>query len=82
MMRRPNRFSEISLAQPEVMQANFAPPTPMQIETPPMQAPDTGGQIAGLGETLLLGLKKRQGFQGHQKDAIMEALGKDGGGMG
>jgi hypothetical protein len=78
MMRRPNRFSEISLAQPETLQANFAPPAPMQIETPPMQMPDTSGQIAGLGESLM-GIKKRQGMQNHQKDAILSALAEKGG---
>jgi hypothetical protein len=71
-MRRPNPYQNVSLAPPEPLQANFGAPPPMVINPPPMSAPeDAGGQIAGLGQSLV-NLKQR--FGGKQGSAIKDAL--------
>jgi hypothetical protein len=71
MIRRPSPYANVSLAPPETIQANFGVPEPMNV--PQMQPPpDTGGQIADLGQTLM-GLKKQR-FSGAQGDSIANAL--------
>lgn len=78
-MRRPNPYANISLEPPPpTVAANFDVPQ-MNFAVPQMERPDTGGQIAGLGQSLM-GLKKRFGGQ---EAAIAEALkGGMGGGFG
>lgn len=71
-MRPRNRFSEISLAPPEPLQANFGAPQ-MQFNVPEMEGPDTGGQIEGIGKSLLR-LRKKPRFTDEQSAGIEGAL--------
>lgn len=79
-MIKRNPYANVSLAAPELNTPNFSAPTaapmaPIQfspIEHAPMPESDTGGQVAGLGNTFL-NLKKR--FGGAQGDMIKDALG-------
>ena len=77
MIKRPNPYANISLAPPEILKADFQPPAPMQIAAPQMEAPDTGGQVEGLGNSLLA-LRKRFGNQGAQLKGALQggAAGK------
>lgn len=70
-MRRPNPYANISLEPPPTVTANFGAPEPMNIAVPQMQQPDTGGQIAGLGQSLM-GLKRK--FGAKQQGQIMSGL--------
>ena len=77
-MRRQNPYANISLAAPdEALQPQIpAPQAPrqmnwMQFDTPQMEAPDTAGQVEGLGKSML-GLKRK--YFGGQEKAIGDAL--------
>lgn len=90
--RRFNPYANISLERPDIL---TPPPPPqmaqpqipqaqpvnwMQFDTPQMEQPDTQGQVAGLGQSLL-GLKRK--FGAKQSGAIEDALkGGAGGGFG
>ena len=69
-MRRINPYANISLDLPEMPQAP-QPMNWMQFNHPTLEEPDTGGQIAGLGQSIL-GLKRK--FGSKQKGAIDGAL--------
>ena len=78
MMRRQSPYANISLAAPEeTLQPQIpAPQAPkqmnwMQFDTPQMEAPDTAGQVADMGQAMM-GLKRKY-FSG-QKNAIDDAL--------
>lgn len=71
-MRRINPYANISLEPPPTLQANFGAPEMMQAAPlPQMEAPDTQGQVSGLGQSLM-GLKQQ--FGAKQSGAIAEAL--------
>lgn len=70
MMRRPSPYANISLEPPPPLQANFGAPQ-MQFDMPQMQAPDTAGQVEGLGKSMI-GLKRK--YFGKQQGAIGDAL--------
>lgn len=69
--RRPNPYANVSLAPPETLQANFGVPAPMNIPQGPIETPDTQGQVAGLGRSIMA-LKQR--FGGAQGAQIKGAL--------
>lgn len=74
--QRPNRFSGVSLAPPETMQANFGVSPPMSAPVPQM---DTGDPYAGLrtaGQQFAQGRAEKQ-LQGHMQQATDRFVGRN-----